>query len=263
MGRWGKRAAPLALVAALLASLALACTALASEPLPIASLSPANGSTQTLGYRVPFELVSPSSKLSAVEVEVSTQNIPGQDGTLADDFQKDLIFLTKSDAYPTTYRGTSTGYGGGWESTPGTYYWQVSASEYSTEPPFAVHKYLSPVFTITIGTPPPVAKPPPEVAPLTLSESYGVVKGIIKERTHRTAHHLSDKCRSVSSRETRCKATWVSALRLSPNTVLYAGEFDLQARSDGIYFQFKGLRERWGCAQHHSSNHCSSKVHWP
>jgi hypothetical protein len=261
----GKAAALLALVAALLVCLVLPSSSVA-DPLPIASLSPANGSTQTPGYRVPFELVSSSSTLIGVKVEVATQNVPGQDGSLADDFQKDTVFLTKSDAYPTTYRGTSTGYGGGWESTPGTYYWQVSASEFINEAPY-VRKYLGPVYTITIGyppPPPPVAEPTPSaIAPLTLSELYAAVKGIIRRETGKPGRHLSSKCHKKSTYTATCSASWSTSTRFTASTYLYSGAFGFVAKATKLNFTFLGLRAQYGCVRrHHATKPCAHRVRW-
>lgn len=55
---------------------------------------------------VAFEITGAPPHLSSVAIEISTQNIPGQDGTLANDFVTGNVFLTESDAYPGTYRGS-------------------------------------------------------------------------------------------------------------------------------------------------------------
>lgn len=262
---------PLMLVA-LLACGVLTAPSLAAEPLPVTSVSPADGATIPLpSGPVPFELVSPSpERLWNVNVEVSTQNIPGQDGSLADDFKKDFFSLFQSDAYPTIYRGQSGYVGGGywWDSTPGTYYWQIHATTMS---PLA--EYLSPVYTLTITAPapPPTSPAPPQTPPatsveaaptITIVEAYAAVKEIIRKQTGRSAHHLSDKCRRTSQSEATCKAAWSSAARLSSSTLLYAGSFYLSREPQGNYFSFQGLRERYGCAKRYGTKHCASQVRW-
>ncbi len=238
------------MLVALLGCGVLTAPSLAVEPLPVTSVSPADGATIPVpSGPVPFELVSSTPGLWNVSVEVATQNIPGQDGSLANDFQVDFFSLFRSDAFPTVYRGQSGYVAGGywWNSAPGTYYWQIHAT---TTSPYA--EYLSPVFTLTIATP-----------FLSLSEASFVVKTFILEQTRHRAHHLLDKCQRTSQANVTCKASWMSAAHVSSSTLVYAGYFAIEARADNNYVRFLGLRERYGCASHHGSKRCATKVHWP
>ncbi len=245
----------------------LASGSSAAEPLPVSSTSPANGATIPLPTGpVPFEVVVPVTHPYSMSVEVSTQNIPGQDGSLADDYRKDFFSLFKSDAYPTIYRGQSEYVAGGnwWSSTPGTYYWQVHAYYSDGEAPY-FHDYLSPVYTLVIApaaAPPSVAESPPgTIAPLTLSESYAAVKEIIRNETGKPAHHLSNKCRKTSTYRAICQADWTSSARTTASTFLYSGTFGLIAGTTN-HFLFLGLRARYGCAKRHGARRCAHKVSW-
>jgi hypothetical protein len=163
-----------------------------------------------------------------------------------------------------------------WATAPGTYYWQATTTYLQNRPfpeTFREVRYLSPIYTLVIAPKPPPPSPPPTPLPastppaatpsLTLSDAYRAVKAIIKDRTHRTAHHLSDKCRSVTGTQARCKVSWASDTRYSATTLVYAGTFDIEAAGDGeVFYSFTGLLERVGCTVHHSTKRCASKVHW-
>jgi hypothetical protein len=175
----------IALVGLLLGLLVPAAQASADPTLPwdIAVTTPASGGTFAPALTpIAFEFKSSITGMSNVSVEVSTQNVPGQDGTLADDFQTDFFLGYQSDAYPGTYRAAS--HGGAvrwWLNVPGTYYWQVKGSCYmgcsaqtqtliNNDPNYAVKNntpYMSPVFTYTVATPVPVAAPQPKAPTVT------------------------------------------------------------------------------------------------
>lgn len=107
----------------------------------------------------------PGNPTVSAYVEVSTQNIPGQDGTLAQDFVVDFFPLGESDAFPDLFRGTSGGLprGAWWTSRAGVYYWQVQASyrDWAADPAVGPLKYMkTPVYELTIAVPTPVAPAP-------------------------------------------------------------------------------------------------------
>jgi hypothetical protein len=266
-------AACLAMLAALFVGGVLASTTLGAEPaepLPITSASPANGATlQPIGqpalHPLQLEVISPVTTAGRYwMVKIATQNIPGQNGSLANDFKVEGVSLEQSDAYPTVYRGQAFET---WLSTPGMYYWQIEATEIRGAPTYALVHYLSPVYTLIIAappSPPPIENTPPRsVTPtLTLAESYAAVKEIIRERTGHNARHLSDKCHRQSQNKALCKAQWATAVHFSSGTFLYSGTFGLVAEPEENHFLFLGLRARWGCLRRFGERHCASKVSW-
>jgi len=259
------------------ACMVLASTALAverTETLPVTSESPASGATVAPG-EIKFEVTSPVAHLKAMSLEVSTSSLPGQDGTLADDFRQEFNVLTESDAFAGTYRATSLYIPGGswWNSRPGTYYWQVSASEYQFSPPFETIHYISPVFTLTIANPaaPAPASPAPaspeepsSVAPtLSLNEAYGTVPRVIRRKSGHNPHHLKDKCTKISSEETVCHASWWAPIPVTYRTWFYVGRFDLEAQEgETIGFAFKGAKAEYGCLRHHRVSYCTHYINW-
>lgn len=136
------------------------------EDLPISSASPADGAviSSKLGGPIPFEIRSSQTGMNYLSIEVASQNIPGQDGTLAEDFRVGFFGLQESDAFPGTYRGESL-YAPGvslWSSTPGTYFWQAYGSCFTwPDPPCdeVIRYFKSPVYTIVIQDPPESSAP--------------------------------------------------------------------------------------------------------
>ena len=229
------------------------------------SVSPASGSTIPIPTEaIPFEVVVPEVKPYAMSIEVATQDIPGQDGSLANDFRLDSFSAFKSDAYPTIYRGKSYFFLPGqnsWPTVPGTYYWQISASYLDTsESLFKFRQYLSPVYTLTIAAPAPT--PETQSIALTASEAYRAVREAIEIKTGAGhVHHLTDKCH-VSGATATCKTSWTGAYKLHSNTWIYAGTFRLEANTEETLFSFSGDRATYGCVRQHGASRCAKRVHW-
>lgn len=269
----------LCIVMGVLASwMVLATPALAgerNEVLAVTSESPASGATVAPGA-VSFEVSSPQAHLSGMELEVSTSTLPGQDGTLADDFRKELLFLHESDAFPGKYRGEASYFPSisSWDATPGTYYWQVSATEYELSPPFEIIHYISPVFTLTIASPTAAPAPTPTLAPtseaeepapptLTLYEARRAVPRAIKHRTGHTPHILKNICTKISSAESVCHASWYAPYPATSHSWLYTGHFDFEAQEgETIAYTFKGAKAELGCLKHHRVAQCARLANW-
>jgi hypothetical protein len=218
--------------------------------------------------------------LRFVDLEVSTQPLLGQDGTLANDFQQETTILTESDAFPGMYRGTSMYVPDGfwWDSTPGIYFWQVSATEYQTAPPFEIVHYVSPTYSLTITaegsatttqssspSPGPVSLAPPSggtTSTMSLAEAYEAVKGIIRLRTGHYARRLKDHCVKEAQTSSVCSARWVAPLPLTARTWIYAGRFELEAEGESVNYAFRGARAEWRCIRRHGVRACARVVHW-
>lgn len=93
------------------------------EVLPITAASPADGASFQTGITttpVVFSLRTPVHN-TLIYLEVATQNVPGQDGTLANDYQSDFVGMSESDADPDLYtRSLSAAFSTYWTNTPGT-----------------------------------------------------------------------------------------------------------------------------------------------
>jgi hypothetical protein len=248
-----------------------------NQTLAVSSASPVSGATVAPGP-VAFSVTTSVPQGTSLSIEVSTQNVPGQDGTLADDFKKETVFLHQSDAYPGTFSGEALYVAGGywWDSTPGTYYWQVSGTYFEFSGEFRTIHYISPVYTLTIAPPPPMftnpgsppsapptSNPSPPVSTLGLSEAYDVVKRIIRHKTGQRAYHLKDHCYETGAATATCKASWITPARHVSNVLIYAGTFHLEAEAgEEIGYRFKGARAAYGCIKHHRLSACASVVRW-
>jgi len=116
---------------------------------PVASIDPGHGTTVTATTdSIPFTLTVPNTRMGGVFAEISTQNVPGQDGTLADDYRVGTVEMVSGDAEPSVYRGTAygQGYSGSWTNKPGTYYWQVTGYDRSS-----FRRYVGPVWAFSIA----------------------------------------------------------------------------------------------------------------
>lgn len=152
-----------------------------SEPWPIAPLNPVNGGVYgitppTADGRVgavATEIQSPVQLPSGTQavMEITAENVPGQDGTLADDKRVSIGTLYVRDSDPSRWVGQVSA---GAFQHPGTYYFQYSALVHdryddgktycASIPPGTggLCTYASPVFTFRIQA--PSAPPPNPVA---------------------------------------------------------------------------------------------------
>lgn len=165
--------------AAATALLALPATAAAVETrsLPLTQLAPADGASHvqssypwaTDSEMIEFFADTPHQWRGTryITLEVATQNVEGQDGTLAQDYTVDYDIIKASDAYPTQFRAKTQTYDS-WVSRPGTYYWQAYVTEYDFTQNCSPCLYETPVrrITITAKQAPPPPAPPLPPAPL-------------------------------------------------------------------------------------------------
>jgi hypothetical protein len=207
-----------------------------TKPWDVTPTSPASGGTyRAVAAPISFEFTSSIKGMRTMAIEVSTQNVPGQDGTLANDFQVDFFLPFESDAYPGTYRAVSHGGPANWwTNVPGTYFWQVTGTCYTgcsattttlidNNPNYPVtnlDSYRSPVFTYTVGTPPPQpvvpAVPLPSPTQTPAARRYVLYLDVAARRAkayavkHNHAKKPTARCRKVSSGNAVCTVKWKS-----------------------------------------------------
>jgi hypothetical protein len=262
-------------------AIALVCAGTASatcsnglydEALPITASSPADGAAiqQSAATPVSFSLRTPLHNLESVLVEVSTQNIPGQFGTLENDYQADVgIPLNPSFADPDLYTGQSLAIQGWWPDTPGTYYWQIQAINTDPGVPGCYLSYLkSPVYTLTITAPgpsagtappaPPVTAPSPPSVPtpprLTNSDARSYAVTVIDRWTHHNVPYSTIACTRLNNSTQWCNLAWA----YGSYTYRASGKFWHAVGSDGNtywWYAFRGTRTSLICAMRHPGSH--------
>jgi hypothetical protein len=268
-------ASSLLAIAFVLASSAPAqATTYPTAPIAVAAMTPADGSVITT-TSLPFQASIttsgfPTGTIGTVIVEITTQNVAGQDGSLADDNRVGFWLFGRSDANPAIYSGLMNT-GPFWASTPGTYYWQ--ASTLYADPTLGLETLLSPVFTIVVAAPPPPPAPPspPPAAPvpvatgsapaapafrMTLADlAYDLPRAIV--RHDRKAGNLKRSCTRLSRVAFRCKVGWRD-LRF-----VYAGTLRLTDKGSGVpRSTFVGARANIACVQKRGLKACVKPWRW-
>jgi hypothetical protein len=198
---------------------------------------PSNGATfeRPAGYYLDVGIDSNWTGLDYVRVEVSTQNIPGQDGTLADDFVVGTTYLNESDAYPGIYTGSVgmfSALDGLYKIKPGLYYWQASSNTYPDT-------YFGPVlsFTVTAPAPPPPPAATPSPAPaLSADDGEFYARAAIRKRFGRVRISI-ESCAVINPTSVRCSAIWKS------KRFRYTGRVTLTDQGGDIYYRFSGVRK--------------------
>jgi hypothetical protein len=264
-----------ALGVAFFASISSVATA---DPLSITSSTPPDsaiiapqGSFSTISFTVATNVPKISGGL---HIELATRNVPGQDGTLANDFVIGTGYLFESDAYPGTYSGTVYVT----QAMPaGNYFWQASGNVYQLTSPFRTISYISAPVALNVAspqaapapaptptpTPIPIPTPAPVPAPspvqLTLGEANNVVAAIIRRKTHRSpiGGTLRTKCHRRGTTKFVCSPSW-----LDSHGYIYAGTLTIIEDSDRYRFSFEGARARRSCLAHHAVEACASHVEW-
>ncbi len=185
--------------------------------MPIARVSPAPDATiRPTAGRIPWEvqLTTPLSPvLSLVYVEIASRNLAGQDGTLADDFVIDMVQLSRSDAFPTLYRGVTDGIIP-WARYPGTYYWQASTDARIDPalPAGQLRRYVSGVHTLRIGnpSPPPVRVGEERESEPFLHRSTAIRRAKRYVRNRYRARRSTARCTRLSRSDFECRVRWRS-----------------------------------------------------
>lgn len=146
-----RRLVMLSLLSALVVVPASAARAAAPQPLAVSAMAPADGAgfeafawvnygttlgipTSDAARTLTFSVdATPPRADATLVLEVTTSTLPGQDGTLADDFIVGYASLERSDAFPSHY-STTMRVQNPWLWNPGTYYWQVHTPTTTAQP---------------------------------------------------------------------------------------------------------------------------------
>ena len=268
----------LMLVAAALFVLASPAHA-AVVPLSVVATNPVDGaSVAPVVYTSPLIPVSittsgiPTSVFT-IYVEVSTQNVPGQDGTLADDYRVDFVGLNRSDANPAVFSGNFNALL--WATKPGTYYWQASATVVNSGG-FGLDTLESPVYTIVVTSPPAppvvvVPSPPPPAPPPAVDDSSGggtlsyrmtlsdaaYDAAFVISKHDAAGGHLKRSCTRIGRTSFKCTVSWRD-LRFA-----FAGTLRLTDKGLGtIRSSFAGLRAKLSCLKLRGAKACARPMRW-
>jgi|GEM_PF-5003165 len=262
-----------ALLASLVGGLAYpAAAAAATVSIDVAPVSPANGGAYaaTNAYGVAFTARWAPAQTSVsggpLFVEVTNQDITGQDGTLANDAQYRVGSgsLSHGDADPTLWTGTVSG---SFISTPGTYFFQYYAFGANSDcgPAGGICTLASPVFSFStqaLPQPPPAHAPPPAPPPTqqafvwSNTDAKTVVRRVIKRETHRSPLNLHRSCSRLSRVRFRCRSDW------RDTKWIWAGTFQLAIDADtfDVTYSFRGLRAKRSCLRMNTVKRCQHKV---
>ena len=293
--RWNRRRISI-VMGTLVAGITLLATATAAsascgngvydETMSITASSPTDGTSMVASEvsLIKFSIRTPVHNAS-IALEVATQNVPGQDGTVADDFRKDFLLMSESDADPDLYTATASSVGPTWwTNTPGTYYWQTHAVVGSTSPTGQVecHMYKTPAYTLTITAPPPSggggpstgdggttgigggSPPAPTVPPSPPPLSFGNAKSdaayMVYRRTHKHPR-LSSSCSRINRSTIHCQLAWAAGRY----AYTAAGKVWNYVGPDGNaywWYDFSGKRSWRTCATHRRCSNHSQHFHW-
>lgn len=181
--------------AALLIGAALPSVA-SAEPAGEVAVTPAPGARVASGQPLTFSVTLPTSPPRyGLTLEVSTQNTPGQDGTLANDYVVAMVTLVRSDASPTVYRGTANAGNYNWLTRPGKYYWQASTFE-------AGVTYATAVYEINVGA---AASPRYYLA---MKDAIAAARAAVRIRFGSATRIRAGGCTRISEPSFKCVASW-------------------------------------------------------
>lgn len=219
-------------------------------------VDPANGavfSATDLGpYWPDFIVDSQVPGLSSPRIEISTSNIEGQDGSLAEDFVVQTLYsVSESDAYPGAYVAASPySYHTQMQpdysfiTTPGTYYWQLVGTIYENSPCCSVDTYFSQIYSFTVTAPlPPPPAPNPTVQPnaayyVDAGQAPSYIKRLIRRRYRGTRISVSSCVLNLATGVTRCRATW------RRKKFKYTTTFRLTADANTVYLDWSSPRKK-------------------
>ncbi len=244
--------AMLTILGALVFAGASAPVSAAAEGLPTSLVSPADGTIVETGTTLPpFETRTDLDVYGGtLYVEISTQNVLAQDGTLANDYRVGSLELFESDASPGTYRNLPSATPPQWLATPGTYYWMAFGLKDGI-------LYRTPVFTLEVRAP-----AEPAADSLSRREALAVIPRIIGAETGRRPYRLGRRCSRLDEVTFECRIAWQTTRKLRRRTRVYAGDLTIQAQDASLAYAFDGTTATWGCLKRRSLGWCGRPVRW-
>jgi len=240
-----------------------------ADPLTFTAATPADGATLTSSPTalVDFTLtgvtgVAPAGMGPSLWVKVSSSDVPGQDGTLADDYVVDVLPL-RADATPGAFRGQARGSIDSWLNRPSAYYWQASvqqAVDCSPPGPCTTRTLMTPIYRVVVSAPAPAAPPAPTVAPeratLSATEVRSAIRIGIRRNAHRSARGLVYRCGREDNARFTCQPNW------HDTRYQYRGRMTVWSDTDSIYVRFRGTRATRPCVRRHGAKACARTVRW-
>ena len=247
------------LALALCAAVQAGAPSLASAQLgqmPIYELSPASGSRLTLlptygSTQVVFKSdpATVYDMIAGITLEVASQNVQGQDGTLSDDFNVDYNVIHAGDTSPGYYLTAFRNFNfDPAYHAPGVYYFQFSGYTYAS------HQHVaSPVFSF-VWDPSAAVQTTPTATPTTTpslkmsrANALAYLRYLIRHKSGHRPKRLRPHCTQVTSSSFSCTPTFHSGRRA------YSGHFIVRhyVGSDGttVYWTGYFLGRRSGGAK--------------
>jgi hypothetical protein len=240
-------------------------------PLPVSSVTPADGATVTqAAARVPFTLVSTLHGVD-ISMRVSTQDVMGNTGVLSDLYQADFFGISESSTNFGYYSGVSNGGAPTWwTDVPGTYYWQALGVYLDTASyPSACRLVASPVYTLHVVTPPappPAPTPQPTTTPaarppvMTGSVAKSLAVKLIASKTHQHPR-VSGSCQEFNNTTASCHVAWTAG----GSSYKAAGTIwdYLKGGTSYWWYNVHGTRTTLAClARRQRSRSCTHPFHW-
>ena len=251
------------LLAALLAALASPAASAAAVPMDVVPVNPVNGGVFATGNAVTASVGARWTPASAhpreLYLEITNQNILGQDGTLANDFQYMAggAALYKSDADPSSWTGQTAAL---FLLRPGTYYFQFHAIGTSQECGTADAGCTLASRVFSFRTAAPQASPPPVAAPSVtkwkVADATSEVRRVIRHATKRSPSNLHRACSRVSSLRMRCSADWYDKRWVWAGTI----KLSIDSAFTDITYAFKGIRASRACLRTRSISRCGRRT---
>jgi hypothetical protein len=178
----------------------------AIRTLPVKTTWPADGATVAPAIHYTFQITTDHAMLGVgPRVEIATAPTLGQDGTLAEEYVFQTLYLTRGDAFPDTYTASSYRTVAPWP--PGVYYWQVSdtaTNSYSG-------KFTTPVYRMVVAAPQAGGGGAAPVARLGISEAKRAARTALRQKYRKrftAGRGFRQRCTRLARLRVRCRVSW-------------------------------------------------------